>query len=96
MNRFVLIALLTLLPGTSRAFDSEESDKQRHVVLSALIVGSTYAVTEDLGTSLLIAFGLGVGKELYDASRKGGRIDPQDLAADIAGVGIGFVWVKKF
>jgi hypothetical protein len=97
MNRFILIALLTLLPATSRAFDSDESDKQRHIVLSALIVGSAYVVTEDLTTSVLIGLGLGMSKELYDvASRKGGRIDPQDLAADIAGVGIGFVWVKKF
>lgn len=99
MHRFILIALLTLLPATSHAFDSDQSDKQRHVVLSALIVGAAYAVTEDLTTSVLIGLGLGVGKELYDvASRKGGRIDPQDLAADLAGVGvgIGIVWVKRF
>lgn len=96
MHRFILIALLTLLPATSHAFDSDESDKQRHVVLSALIVGSAYAVTEDLTTSILIAFGLGMTKELYDASKKGGRIDPQDMAANVAGVGIGFLWVKQF
>jgi uncharacterized protein YfiM (DUF2279 family) len=96
MHRFILIALLTLLPGTSHAFDSDESDKQRHMVLSALIVGSAYAVTEDLTTSVLIAFGLGMAKELYDASKKGGRIDPQDLEANVAGVGIGFLWVKQF
>lgn len=96
MNRYVLIALLTLLPTPSRAFDSEESDKQRHIVLSALIVSSAYAVTEDTTTSVLIALGLGVAKELYDASKKGGRIDPQDLEANVVGAGIGFLWVKRF
>lgn len=96
MNRYVLIALLTLLPFPSHAFDSEQSDKQRHVVLSALIVRSAYAVTEDTTTSILIALGLGMAKELYDASKKGGRIDPQDVEANVVGIGIGFVWVKQF
>jgi len=97
MNRLLLLALLTLLPGTSRAFDANESDRQRHIIISALIVGSAYVVTEDLTTSVLIGLGLGVGKELYDeANNKGGRFDTQDLAADVAGIGIGFLWVKKF
>ena len=96
MNKYILIALLTLLPIPSHAFDSGESDKQRHIVLSALIVRSAYAVTEDTTTSVLIALGLGMAKELYDASKKGGRIDPQDLEANVVGVGIGFVWVKQF
>ncbi len=96
MNKYILIALLTLLPLPSHAFDSEQSDKQRHVVLSALIVKSAYAVTEDTTTSILIAFGLGMAKELFDASKKGGRIDPEDLEANVVGVGIGFVWVKPF
>lgn len=96
MNRYVLIALLTLLPFPSHAFDSEQSDKQRHIVLSALIVKSAYAITEDTTTSILIAFGLGMAKELYDASKKGGRIDPEDLQANAVGIGIGFVWIKQF
>ncbi len=95
MHRFTLVALLTLLPVTSHAFDSDESDKQRHIALSALIFGTSYMITEDATTSALIAFGTGLAKELYD-DRNGHGIDPQDLEANAVGIGIGILWVYKF
>jgi uncharacterized protein YfiM (DUF2279 family) len=95
MNRFLLLALLALLSIPSHAFDSNESDKQRHIVASALIFGSAYLITEDVTTSALITFGIGLGKELYD-DRHGHGVDRQDLAANLAGIGIGILWVRKF
>lgn len=95
MKKFILVALLALLPIPSHGFDSNESDKQRHIVLSALIFGSAYVITEDVTTSALIAFGVGLGKELYD-DRHGHGVDRQDLGANLVGIGIGFLWVRKF
>lgn len=95
MKKFILVALLALLPIPSHAFDANESDKQRHIVLSALIFCSAYAITEDVTTSALITFGAGLGKELYD-DRRGHGVDRQDLGANLAGIGIGFLWVRKF
>lgn len=95
MNRSILAFLFMLLPFPSHAFDSDESDKQRHIALTALIFGSAYVITEDATTSALIAFGAGLAKELYD-DRNGHGIDPQDLEANAVGVGIGFLWVYKF
>jgi hypothetical protein len=95
MKRFLLVALLAVLPIPSHAFDSNEADKQRHIVLSALIFGSAYVITEDVTTSALITFGMGLGKELYD-DRHGHGVDTQDLTANLVGIGIGFLWVRKF
>lgn len=98
MKKFLLLALLCLQPISSHALDSAQTRHVgRHVVASALLVGASYVVTQDMQTSILIALGLGLGKELYDSSsRNGSGFGAHDLAANAVGVVIGVLWVEQF
>ncbi|MDD2700983.1 MAG: hypothetical protein PHH36_07050 [Sideroxydans sp.] len=94
MKRFVLFALLTLLPIQCFALDS---DKQKHILASILTFSAAYVVTEDVNTSILFGMGVGLAKEIYDStSRTDDAFDTHDLAADAVGIGLGFMWVKNF
>jgi uncharacterized protein YfiM (DUF2279 family) len=94
MKKILIITLLVLLPIPSHAL---EPDKNKHLIASALIFGTAYAVTEDIKTSVLIALGVGVSKELYDSAHKNGDgFDTHDLAAGAVGIGLGVLWVQHF
>jgi hypothetical protein len=94
MKKIIIIALLTLLPLPSHALDL---DKKQHILFSVLTFGTTYVVTKDVTTSVLVGLGVGLAKEIYDSKHKNGDgFDTYDLAADAVGVGLGVLWVKNF
>lgn len=94
MKKIMIIVLLTLLPAQSYAL---ETDKRQHAVISVLITGAAYMLTEDITTSVLIGLGVGLGKEIYDSRQKNGDgFSRADLAADAVGIGLGVLWVKYF
>ncbi|HLY96777.1 MAG TPA: hypothetical protein VKO66_06135 [Sideroxyarcus sp.] len=94
MKKIIIIALLTLLPLPSQALDL---DKKQHILFSVLTFGTTYVVTKDVKTSVLVGLGVGLAKEIYDSKHKNGDgFDTHDLAADAVGVGLGVLWVRNF
>jgi putative lipoprotein len=93
--------------GTSPAADSLLTpdrwlalDKLEHLMASAFFSGVSYSICRDfyhnrkepsLYFSASFTLGLGVGKEIYDRKKPGGRFSYKDLAADIAGIGLGLL-----
>lgn len=86
-------------PRTARP--SEDSwlarDKARHVVLSGLwtlstqyvlVNKATWSEPDALPASVASGAAVGLAKELYDASRPGGRVSSKDLVADAVGIGL--------
>ncbi len=75
-------------------------DKLEHLAASAFFSGVSYSICRDfyynrkeasLYFSASFTLGLGVGKEIYDRKQPGGRFSYKDLAADIAGIGLGLL-----
>jgi putative lipoprotein len=75
-------------------------DKLEHLAASAFFSGVSYSICRDfysnrkeasLYFSASFTLGLGVGKEIYDRKKPGGRFSYKDLVADIAGIGLGLL-----
>jgi uncharacterized protein YfiM (DUF2279 family) len=75
-------------------------DKLEHVAASAFFSGVCYSICRDfyhnrevpsLYFSASFTFSLGVCKEVYDRKKPRGRFSYKDLAADIAGIGLGLL-----
>lgn len=64
------------------------SDKDKHLIVSFLLVVILYIITRSGLLSMSIALGVGILKEVYDQWKYGG-FDVADLAADIIGILIG-------
>ncbi|OPZ81428.1 MAG: lipoprotein [bacterium ADurb.Bin431] len=75
-------------------------DKADHLVVSAFLVGLGYYaarkefhLSEPGSTNLGAGFSLSLGllKEVRDQGRRGGFFSLKDLAADLAGIGLGYL-----
>jgi putative lipoprotein len=75
-------------------------DKLEHLAASAFFSGVSYSICRDFYNnrketsvyfSASFTLGLGVGKEIYDRKKPGGRFSYKDLVADIAGIGLGLL-----
>ncbi len=101
-------ALETAEPDTLRLKSAAEiqdrwfaKDKGDHFVASAVLAGFGYYIAkqelkiEDAQT-FAVGFSLSFGilKEVYDGPIRKGRPSLKDLAADIAGIGLGFLMIN--
>jgi len=84
---FILIFLFTI----SYAI---ETDKQKHILVSAIIANKTLE-TSNKKVAFLTSLTIGLTKEIYDSTQKSNRFDTKDLLADILGSYIG-VFSPKF
>lgn len=94
------VEMLVPGPRPSRASHPDPwlaRDKARHVVFSGLWTLSTqyvlvrkadWSAGDALPVSILTSAGVGLGKELYDASRTDGRASGKDLVANAVGIGL--------
>jgi uncharacterized protein YfiM (DUF2279 family) len=79
-------------------------DKAEHLGVSAFLSGVSYSVFRDfyhndeessMYFSATLTLGLGLGKELHDSKRPGGRFSYKDLLADILGIGLGLLIASR-
>ena len=81
--------LLAGIAGMLLSFNVTANDKLLHFAGSIAVTAVTYAITEDVKTSMLVGAGVGLAKELYDSRKGGTGFNSGDLAADLLGVGVG-------
>jgi uncharacterized protein YfiM (DUF2279 family) len=84
------LLLVLVLPFSAQASWLGQSDKQKHIVLSGLIYGSSYAITNDSKSALMLTLGIGMAHELAKSS----GVDRGDVAADVAGAAAALTIVK--
>jgi len=61
-------------------------DKLLHALVSAVIVFTVYAFTDNIVWSGLISMAVGIGKECYDEVSDNSSFDYQDILADVVGI----------
>lgn len=94
MKHILAFALLTVSFSVNAASFFNQHDKQKHIVGTALLVGVSYTITNNLNQSIIIGAGAGLAKELHDSRKGGSGFSTQDLAADVIGIGLGTVGIK--
>lgn len=74
-------ALILAIILLAQPVSAIEEDKKRHLITSAAIYQVSYGITNNRTKSFLIAFGLGLAKELSD-----NKFDNQDIKFNLIGI----------
>jgi hypothetical protein len=58
----------------------DEQDKQKHIILTGLLYGSSYAITLDYKKAMILTLGIGAMREAQKS-----MVNKGDIAADLIG-----------